>query len=173
MTRRLTVIAGLVMAGSLLISCGKTEEPAQSPVKQPAKAAKQKAAAETLDATAGLAGSFENARLRNPFQSHLVLMKASPDSPQKIKGPLECCELSIFKVMAAVVGVSDTEGFALVQAPDGKRYVVRRGDVIGARDGKVVKIHSKGIIVREHTRDEDGKIKSTEDIDLKILEKKL
>jgi Tfp pilus assembly protein PilP len=60
-----------------------------------------------------------------------------------------------------------------VQAPDGKRYVVRRGDSMGARDGRIIKINSKSIMVREHTRDEDGSIKSTEDIELRLLEKKV
>lgn len=173
MTRRLLTIATLVMAGSLLISCGKTEEAEQLPVKMPAKAAQKPAAPESLDTSAGISGSFESARLRNPFQSHIMVMKGSPELSTKIRGPLECCEVSMFRIMAAVVGVSDAEGFALIQAPDNKRYVIRRGDVLGARDGRVIRIHSKGIVVREHTRDEDGRIKSTEDIELRLVEKKI
>ena len=161
-----------IIALTLLVSCNKAEEPQQLPVKKPARAVSQKPSAGTADLTAGISGSAEGAKFRNPFQSHILLMKAVPGAVQKIKGPLECCELSSFKVMAAVVGVTDSEGFALIQAPDGKRYVVRRGDVMGPRDGKVTKIHSRGLVVREHMRDEDGKIKSTEDIELK-LEKKV
>jgi Tfp pilus assembly protein PilP len=161
-----------IIAFALLISCNKAEEPQQPLVKKPAKAVKQSPLPESTDLTAGISGSVESAKFRNPFQSHIILMKAVPGAPQKIRGPLECCELSVFRVLASVVGVSDSEGFSLIQAPDGKRYVVRRGDVIGAREGKVIKIHSKGMVVREHTRDEDGKIKSTEDIELR-LEKKV
>ncbi|MBI2401031.1 MAG: pilus assembly protein PilP [Deltaproteobacteria bacterium] len=161
-----------IIALTLLISCNKAEEPQQSPAKKPARAVKQAPLSESTDLTAGISGSAEGAKYRNPFQSHIILMKAVPGAPQKIRGPLECCELGMFKVVAAVVGVSDAEGFALIQAPDGKRYVVRRGDVLGAREGKVMKIHSKGLLIREHTRDEEGKIKSTEDIELR-LEKKV
>lgn len=161
-----------IIALTLLISCNKAEEPQQPPVKKPAKAVKQSLLSESADLTAGISGSAESAKYRNPFQSHIILMKAAPGASQKIRGPLECCEISMFKVMASVVGVSDAEGFALIQAPDGKRYVVRRGDVLGARDGKVIKIHSNGIMIREFTRDEDGTIKSTEDIELR-LEKKV
>lgn len=171
MNRRLTAIAALAAAGTILAACGKTEEPVQPPIKKPAQALQQQAAP-AIDMAAGLSSSVEGERLRNPFQSHIVLMKASPAAQHKIRGPLECCELSMFRVMAAVVGVTDSEGFALIQAPDGKRYVVRRGDVLGARDGKVFRIHSTGIVVREHTRDEDGKIKSSEDIELRMPEKK-
>lgn len=172
MIRRLLTIAALVMAGSLLISCGNTEEPRQLPIKVPAKAAKP-AAPESIDTSAGISSSIESAKLRNPFQSHIMVMKAAPEMSKKIRGPLECCEVGMFRIMAAVVGVTDAEGFALIQAPDNKRYVVRRGDILGARDGHVIKIHSKGIVVREHTRDEDGKIKSTEDIELRLMEKKI
>src|SRR3972149_5736077 len=161
-----------IIALTLRISCNKAEEPQQPPIKKPARAVNQAPLSESTDLTAGVSGSAESAKFRNPFQSHIILMKAVPGASQKVKGPLECCEISSFKVLAAVVGVSDSEGFALIQAPDGKRYVVRRGDVLGARDGKVIKIHSKGMLIREHTRDEDGKIKSTEDIELK-LEKKV
>ncbi|MCC6502135.1 MAG: pilus assembly protein PilP [Deltaproteobacteria bacterium] len=167
MTRILTAI----IAFALLISCNKAEEPAQPPVKKAAKAAQQ-APAGTIDMNAGTAGSIEDARRRNPFQSHIVLMKGAPAGSKKVKGPLECCEISTFKILAAVVGVNDSEGFALVQAPDAKRYVVRRGDVMGVNEGKVITINAKGIVVREHLKDEDGKIKSTEDIELKLLERK-
>lgn len=169
--RTFTVIIALLLAPVFFTSCDKAEEPQQPPVKKPA-AAVQKKAADSVDMTASLAGSAEGASLRNPFQSHIILMKAAPGAPAKIKGPLECCETNVFKLVAAAVGVRDSKGFALIQAPDGKRYVVRLGDAMGARDGKVIKINSKSITVREHTRDEDGSIKSTEDIELRILEKK-
>jgi len=160
-----------IMALTLLVACNNAEEPVQPPIKKTPKAV-QGAAPGGLDMVAGISGSMEDAKLRNPFQSHIVLMKAAPGTAHKVRGPLECCEISAFKVMAAVVGVTDSEGFALVQAPDGKRYVVRRGDVMGVNEGRVSKISAKGIVIREHMKDEDGKIKSTEDIELRLLEKK-
>lgn len=172
--RTFTVIAALLLAPVFFISCNKAEEPQQQPpVKMPAVAAKAQVSPETLDPNAGAAGSAEGASIRNPFQSHIMILKASSGAPAKIKGPLECCETNVFRLVAAVVGVGEGEGFALVQAPDGKRYVVRRGDSMGARDGKIIKINSKSIIVREHTRDDDGTIKSTEDIELRLLDKKV
>ncbi|CAG1065269.1 hypothetical protein BAC1_00848 [uncultured bacterium] len=167
MIRILTAIIAL----TLFVSCNKAEEPQQLQMKKPAKAAKKAPVSEAVDIAAGLSGSLDVAKQRNPFQSHIIVAKGAPGTTQKAKGPLECCELGMFKVLAAVVGVTDSEGFALIQAPDAKRYVVRRGDVMGARDGRVIKIHSMGMLIREHTRDEDGKIKSTEDIELR-LEKK-
>lgn len=168
MIRILTAIIAL----TLLVSCNKAEEQQQPPIKKPAKATKQAPSPDAVDMTAGISGSVEGAKLlRNPFQSHILLAKAAPGASHKVKGPLECCEISMFKVLAAVVGVNDSEGFALIQAPDGKRYVVRRGDIMGAREGRVTKINDKGLVIRELSRDEEGKVKSTEDIELK-LEKK-
>ena len=170
--RTFTVIAALVLAPVFFISCNKAEEPQQPPVKKPAAVAKAQVSPETVHLSAGIAASADGSAYRNPFQSHIMLMKTTA-TPAKIKGPLECCETNVFRLVAAVVGVGDSQGFALVQAPDGKRYVVRRGDSMGARDGKIIKINSKSITVREHTRDDDGSIKSTEDIELRILEKKV
>lgn len=172
MTRRLTGFIALAIAGSFLVSCSNTEEQQVTQLK-PIKTAQKQAAPLAIDTSAGISGSFETARLRNPFQSHIMLMKPSENAPQKIKGPLECCEVAMFRLMAAVTGVKDSDAFALIQAPDSKRYVVRRGDVMGAREGKVVRITSNSLVVREQVRDQDGKVETTEDIEIKLLEKKL
>ncbi|HAO93867.1 MAG: hypothetical protein A2X93_01755 [Deltaproteobacteria bacterium GWC2_56_8] len=168
MARRF-VILFLAASLSLAITACKKEEPKpEEPIKkaQPAAQAAPQAAPASIDASAKADASVEASRRRNPFQSHILLLRGTADGPRKIKGPLECCELALFKVHAIVAARDGA--FALAQAPDGKRYVVRKGDVIGTKEGKVIKIDGRAITVREFTRDQEGKVISTDDTDLKL-----
>lgn len=174
MSRRL-VTALLAASLSLsLFACKKEEPPPEQPVKraEPAKQAAAQAAPAQLDASAKIEPSVTDAsRHRNPFQSHVILLRGIGDGAKKIKGPLECCELTLFRVHAVVAAKDGA--FALVQAPDGKRYVVRKGDVIGTKEGKVIKIDGRAITVREFTKDQDGKVLSAEDTEVKIPAEKI
>lgn len=151
-----------------LIACKKQEPEQQMPIKK-APAVQQPAVQnpEALDNSAGIASTIEVKR-RNPFQSHIIVMKGVENGSQKPKGPLECCELNMFKLVAVVVSHNS---YALIQAPDGKRYIVRHGDILGAREGKLVKIGDRGITVREFIRDEDGKVSSSADVELMLPDK--
>ena len=169
MARTIITIIVLAMLPFVAASCNKAEETDQVRVKRPA-VQKKAAPEEQLAPKAEEHKEGDELRLRNPFQSHLVVMRGV-EGAKKIKGPLECCELSAFKLVAVVVGVGEDSGFALIQAPDGKRYVIRRGDVLGTREGKVVKLTPRSVVVRETIRDEDGKVKSSEEMELGLLEK--
>lgn len=150
-------------------ACSKKDEPARPPVRkaQPAKAA-AKAPAEVKKEVKVVVEEL-SAKYRNPFQSHIILMRGE-ESIKKIRGPLECCDFDQFKVVAVVTGKDS--GFALVEGPDQKRYVVKRGDAMGPRDGKVVDVTIDGLVVREYKRDDTGKIVSSQDIEVKLPEKK-
>jgi Tfp pilus assembly protein PilP len=102
---------------------------------------------------------------RNPFLSYIVLL-GDTGKPQKVRGPLECCELNLFRLVAVVKGKET--GYALLQAPDNKRYIVRRGDVMGLKEGKIIRIDTRSITVREHTRNIEGKIISTSDEEISL-----
>ncbi|MDP2689969.1 MAG: pilus assembly protein PilP, partial [Deltaproteobacteria bacterium] len=154
------VIALLPLA---VAACGKKDEPAApEPVKKTRPAAPPAApeAPEQAQKPAEAKAEDLDAKYRNPFQSHIILLRDT-EVARKIKGPLECCDLDQFRIVAVVVGTEG--GFALVQGPDKKRYVVKRGDAMGPRDGKVIRIINDGLIVREHIKDEDGKVVSFQD----------
>lgn len=154
-----------------LAACGKDQPKQAEPVKKARPAAPSPVPSPAVDEKKETEVKPEafDARYRNPFQSHIVMMQGR-ESSKKIRGPLECCDLDQFTIVAVVVGPDSA--FALVQAPDAKRYVVRRGDVMGPRDGKVVKITESGLVVREYVRDEDGAIVTTQDIEVNLPAKK-
>ncbi len=87
---------------------------------------------------------------RNPFKSYLA--ETEIEGEKRIKTPLECCDLRSFKILAVISGIEDAR--VLVLSPDGKRHDVRRGDLIGAREGRVYAITAKGLIVDELVKDE-------------------
>lgn len=151
----------------LLVSCGKDEVKQTEAPKQASTAGKAQAAAgQSIETSAALHATAEHSS-RNPFQSHIILMKGAESAVKKaVKGPLECCELSLFRLMAVVSSAENS--FALVLSPDSKRYVVRRGDKIGSNEGKVVKIGDNRVIVREPNKDEKGNILSTTDIEMML-----
>jgi len=105
---------------------------------------------------------------RNPFLSYIIVRKGR-EKVKRVKGPLECCNLNLFRVIAVVLSPDST--YALVHAPDTKRYIVRRGDLMGQRGGRVIKIDRSGLKVREYARDDDGRVTSFKDWPLKILTK--
>lgn len=166
MVKRFRILFAIALVPLLLISCKKEEQPQPVPVKkaQPARPAQ---APQTIDITAPAEPSI-GLKQRNPFLSYLVLLKGV-EGAKKIKGPLECCELNQFKLVAVVV--SSERSSALVQAPDSKRYIVKVGDIMGARDGRIVKIEDRSITVREYARDDAGKVTSSADIEIRLPEK--
>jgi Tfp pilus assembly protein PilP len=165
MARNFKILFALAAISLLLVSC-KSEQtessgsfkraqiPKPAPVEEPAPARIYK-----LDA----AGS--KVARRNPFLSYVILSRDA-GKVVKIKGPLECCDLNLFRLVAVVV--SSENSYALVESPGKKRYIVRRGDFIGAVGGKITRINTRSITVREHDRDSTGKIISTSDEELRL-----
>ncbi len=165
MLKNLKILIVLAAVSLFMVSCGSKEEassgsfarakiPAPAPVAEPASA--DIFDSSELDA---------NAPRRNPFLSFIVINRDA-NKVVKIRGPLECCELNLFRLVAVVL--SSESSYALVESPDKKRYIVRRGDLIGAMEGKITRINAKSIIVREYDRDVSGKIISTNDEELRL-----
>ena len=96
----------------------------------------------------------------NPFLSHIIV-RNSVATGEKLRGPLECCALSLFRLMAIVTG-ADTS-YALVKAPDSKRYIIRKGDKIGTMGGIVVKIAKSTLTVRANTYNDAGTVIESSD----------
>lgn len=101
---------------------------------------------------------------RNPFKSYLA--EKAVDGNERVRTPLECCNLNSFKILALISGIENSR--ALVLSPDGKRYEVRKGDLIGAREGRIFRITAKGIIVDEFVKDEVSGVKVKTRVELRL-----
>lgn len=104
--------------------------------------------------------------LKNPFQSHILLKRGLEDKTAIVKGPLECCEIATFKVVAALV--AGDKPYALLSGAENKRYIVRIGDRMGLNGGKIVAINTSGITVRETLKDIDGNVVNVNDVTLNV-----
>jgi Tfp pilus assembly protein PilP len=87
---------------------------------------------------------------RNPFKSYLAVIIS--EGNERVRTPLECCDLQSFKILGLISGIDDSR--ALVMSPDGKRYEVVQGDLIGTREGRIFRITVKSIIVDELVKNE-------------------
>ncbi len=102
---------------------------------------------------------------RNPFLNFMV-KKGVRKEDERVKGPLECCELNLFKVIAVVSGIDEPR--AVIQAPDNKKYIVKIGDRMGTNDGRIIRIGRGSITVREKVRNEFGEVVATNDVELAL-----
>jgi len=147
----------------LLSSCG--QESAPPPIMK--AAVKPAVAAPGADKTAGVAVTAVEAKLRNPFLSYILVRRETEGMEKKtVRGPLQCCEISVFKIQAIMTSGKNPK--VMLLAPDGKRYMVGIGDTIGTQDGKIIKIDEKGLLIREYTKDSEGKVVLTNDVVLRL-----
>jgi len=161
MVKRPAILILAATVPFLLTACGKEEKPFVPIHRAKPPAVTQAAGQEDqqMELHELKPGSTE----RNPFVSHIMLARDS-GTVKKIKGPLECCDVQQFKLMAVVVAAGHSS--ALLQAPDGKRYIVKKGDFLGSQEGRIIKIGERSLTVRENTLDESGRIMSYNDQEL-------
>lgn len=157
----------------LLISCGddgadsgSLRASAKMPVPKKAAPVKQEAVSKVAEkSSADLKADSDKFRaaLRNPFQSYNV---PEPTKGGRVLGPLECCELGLFRLMAVISGTNRSR--ALIMAPDGQKYITKKGDVMGLRGGKIIRIYKNKIIVEEKFKGPSGKKMVTELVEIKL-----
>lgn len=83
--------------------------------------------------------------LRNPFKSFLVKRTKTAKKSSRVAGPLECCQIGTFRLLAVISNINEPK--ALVLAPDGKRHTVKLGDRIGTMGGTITSIDKSGVEV--------------------------
>jgi type IV pilus assembly protein PilP len=98
--------------------------------------------------------SYRGMGRRDPFKSLLALQEKKRDI--SLLPPIQQVELSSFKVVGIIVDPTSGNR-AMVKAPDGKSYVVKKGDIMGKNDGEVAEIGMAGLTVRERYLDFMGK----------------
>jgi type IV pilus assembly protein PilP len=167
---RLHLILVALAALSLLYGCGE-ETPAPSPPSPPQKVAApppvQPApapAAETAAEAAAPRYVYDPAERRDPFEPLTLVRKplAAQDAPLT---PLQRFDLGQLRLIGVIVGKGEPR--AMVVAPDGKSYILKKGVKVGRNDGKIVDITAEAILVEERYYDFSGEIrKSTQEIQL-------
>ncbi len=172
--RRLALYLLLIILPMVLVSCGGDEVVDSGKVKATAKmprpkkvvkkkVEKKKALSEVVYKDGDVP---VRSALRNPFQSYIIPAAATEIGEERIRGPLECCEIGLFRLMAVISGIDNPR--ALIMAPDGKKYITKKGDLIGLKAGKIVKIATNKVVVEERFKDSAGGKVLKEFVEIKL-----
>lgn len=158
MARRFIICLSLLAATT---SCGGSgsssgKKPAAAKKAPPPVAAPVEEAPEM---PTGLEYVYSPVGKRDPFRSILLDLVAADQKPDENAppdcGPLCKWELEQFKLVAVISGVSNP--MAMVEDPQRRGHLVRRGAFMGKRNGKVTQIRSGEIVVTEIFKDQMGK----------------
>lgn len=133
---------GAVPAGSV----EPTAAPAAARAAEPAAAA---APAPEEEKVAAAEYSYNPIGKRDPFRSFTSVEVVQRDSI--VASELQNWELDQLLLVGIMWGVD--EPVAMVEDPKGKGHIIRHGDLIGKKWGKVTQIKSDGVIITEEFRD--------------------
>lgn len=154
---RLGIILCVLMAFS---GCGDKGSKQQQPAAQPKKKVEQpqKVAAASMETgahaqePAAVKFVYNAEGRRDPFLP-MILVKRPVDAGegQFPLTPLQQYETQQYKLTAVIIGYG--EPLAMLNTPDGKSYIVRKGTKIGKNGGKVTRITADTVQVEEKYKD--------------------
>jgi type IV pilus assembly protein PilP len=154
-TRILLAVLALALAG---LACGGKPKPPPAAAAAAAAAAAPPAAAapaaEEAKKPAEPEWSYSSVGKRDPFRSFLAEANRKSLGISPCSTPLGRFELEQLKLVAVITGLEDP--IAMVQAPNGVGYSVRRGACIGKNGGTVAAVRSGEIVVAEWAIRADG-----------------
>lgn len=146
--------AAAALAALAFASCGggkKVPAPAAPPPPAPAAEAP---AAPAQHGPAGKEWVYTSAGKRDPFKSFLAEAERAEKIETRCASPLGRFDVEQLRVVAVVTGLDDP--MAMVEAPNGVGYNLRRGLCIGRNGGVVTAIRTGEVIVSEWVVRADG-----------------
>ncbi len=159
MKRYLSITLALMFVAGVLAGCDK-EGPSPSPPQKPKAVAKPPAAQVPPPASVSEAppadGRFvyQTEGRRDPFLP-LLALKGKASLGRQFENPLEAYDLIQYQVKGVVIGFGEPK--AMVVAPDGRSYILKKGLRIGKSNGVVRDITREKILVEERYEDLSGK----------------
>jgi type IV pilus assembly protein PilP len=159
--RAMTARAPLVALVGLLTACGSSPSPmprkasAAAVVPRKVEQLKEEKPAEAVPP---LEYAYSPVGKRDPFRSILddIAQKAVDSASGRAEcGPLCHWDLEQLRLVAVISGISNPLG--MVEDPNGRGHVVRRGTFVGKRNGKITQISAGEVVVTEVFKDQMGK----------------
>lgn len=158
MKRYALLLATLMFFSAGLLGCGQDQATNQAPPPPPAVAAKPPSAQPSAPETSPEAASdsqfvYQAEGRRDPFLP-LLAFKGKGSAGREFENPLEAYDLNQYQLKGVVVGLGEPK--AMVVAPDGKSYILRKGLRIGKSNGIIVDINRERVLVEERYQDVSG-----------------
>lgn len=169
--RRLLIATFVIVSAA---GCGKKPAPpsarpaappaaAAPPATTPPVAAAPGAEAAPEEKKPGEEWAYSSVGKRDPFRSFLAeLSQQGGALATRCATPLGKFELEQLKLRAVIVGLEDP--VAMVEAPNGTGYTVRRGACIGKNGGTVAAVRSGEVVVTEWAVRADGTKEKTQTV---------
>ena len=153
-------LLALLLVTALVVACGESKPTAPRPAAPPAaKPAAGPAAPASAAPEAEVA--YSSVGKRDPFKSFLGDLRASTGAVvTRCNTPLGRFELDQLRLVAVITGLA--EPLAMVEAPTGVGYSVRKGACSGKNGGVVATIRTGEVVVTEWAMRADGTREKTE-----------
>ena len=162
---RLSFLKGLLLIAFLvsLTGCGKEDSPPQKSVTKTnnakVKAKKQTPQPKQLEADkVETKYVYEAAGRRDPFLPLAEIRKPVSNGGQPLT-PLQKFDLGQFRLIGVIIGRN--EPMAMVMAPGGKSYVLKRGIKIGKNAGRIIDIREDAVVIEERFYDFAGEYRTS------------
>lgn len=94
---------------------------------------------------------------RDPFESLLDLKKPVLSVEMPLT-PLQNYEIGQLRLIGMIIGKGEPR--AMVIAPDGKSYILKKGVKVGKNDGTVIDITQDAVLVKERYLDFSGEVRT-------------
>ncbi len=156
------ILTFMLLFGTVVSGCqdtGQTPPPASTPIAaQPAQKPITQATPTTVETKPQEEYSYNAVGRRDPFAP--IVVKEEKQAKAGDRPPLERYSLYDFKLAGVVWG-----GFgynAMIEAPDGKGYLVRVGTIIGPNRGVVRRITQEVMVIEEKFKNFSGETERKE-----------
>jgi len=146
-----------------LTACGGTKAPAARPLSGPPAAASALQKPASSAEASGPVWSYSSAGKRDPFHSYLAEAESVAGAVStRCSTPLGRFGVDQLKLVAVITGLDDP--VAMVEAPNGIGYSVRRGACIGRNGGVISTVRSGEVVISEWTIRADGSRDKTQTV---------
>jgi type IV pilus assembly protein PilP len=156
------IITVLAMASALLIGCTE-EKNVTSPAKTANKVppAKVNTAVEVTPEDAKVEETFvyDPSGMRDPFEELLAIRTPIVQKEAVPLTPLQEYDLGQFRLIGAIIGKGEPK--AMVEAPGGKPFMLKKGVKIGKNNGVVIDISATEVVVEEKYYDYSGAVRTS------------
>ncbi len=152
MTRSYLMVLAAAFA---LVACGAQKQAPQRSPGAPRQVAAEGAKAEAPPEQAPHEWSYSSVGKRDPFRSFLAEVEAADRGvASRCATPLGRFEVDQLRLVAVVTGLDDP--VAMVEAPNGVGYSLRRGACIGRNGGVIAAVRSGEVVISEWAIRADG-----------------
>jgi len=160
MKRYASLMVVLMSVAAALAGCDSQESAQQAQPQAPQAVAKPPAAQvpPPSDATVSAVSEprfvYQVEGRRDPFMP-LLAIKGKASLGREFENPLEAYDLFQYQLKGVVIGFGEPK--AMLVAPDGKSYILKKGLRIGKSNGVIREITREKILVEERYQDLSGK----------------